>query len=115
MTDLDELDVAFKEIDLDQSLLASHPAYNYLARRYGWKITNLNLDPDSISGTGSIPVDHPAKVILWESAPLEGWVKLLDESHGLESIVFSPAELEGEQDYLATMRTNVERLAAALK
>lgn len=115
VADLDGLDEAFKGIDVDQPLLASHPAYNYIARRYGWDITNLNLDPETLPGKDAIPADHAAKILLWEAAPREKSVALLKKQYGIESIVFSPAELEGEQDYLATMRTNIESLKAALE
>ena len=114
VTDLDALDDALKEIDPDQPLLASHAAYNYLARRYGWKITNLDLDPEILPPKDAVPADHPAKIILWEGEPREKSVALLQKKHGLKSIVFSPAEMKGEQDYLATMQANIERLKSAL-
>jgi zinc transport system substrate-binding protein len=115
VTDLDALDEALKEIDPATPLLASHPAYNYLARRYGWKMSNLDLDPDALQPKDAIPADHPAKIILWESAPRELASALLEKQHGLKSIVFSPAEQQGEQDYLATMKANIERLKSASK
>lgn len=113
VTDLDALDEALKQIDPKQPLLASHPAYSYLARRYGWKITSLDLDPDALPPRDAIPADHPAKIILWESAPRDKTIAILEKTHGLKSIVFSPAELEGDQDYLATMQANIARLKQA--
>lgn len=110
VADLDALDAACKEVDPAQPMLASHPAYNYLARRYGWKVTTLDLDPETFPAKDAIPASHPAKVILWESMPREKTITLLEKQHGLKSIVFSPAELKGEEDYLATMQANIARL-----
>ena len=40
-------------------LMASHPAYNYLASRYGWDITNLDLDPEAPLDARSLhEIDH---------------------------------------------------------
>ena len=114
VADLDALDAKFKEIDPTVPLLASHPAYNYLARRYGWKITNLDLDPAQMPPKDAIADDHPAKLLLWESEPNDKGVALLKKRYGIESIVFSPAELKGDQDYLETMHANIEALSTAL-
>ena len=46
-TDLDALDRSLAELSEElagQPILASHSAYNYLAKRYEWNVTNLNLD-----------------------------------------------------------------------
>ena len=115
VADLDSLDAALKELDASQPLLASHPAYNYLARRYGWKITNLDLDPSTMPRKGAISPDEPAKIILWDAEPIEKAIAILERDHGLKSIVFSPARQRGEQDYLETMRANIKRLSDALK
>jgi zinc transport system substrate-binding protein len=113
VADLDALDAACKEVDPAQAILASHPAYNYIARRYGWRVTNVDLDPETLPAKDAIPAGHPAKVILWESMPREKTIALLEKQHGLKSIVFSPAELKGEEDYLATMHANIARLKEA--
>ena len=114
VADLDSLDAALKAIDPDQPMLASHPAYNYLVRRYGWKVTNLDLVPSNMPRRGAIKPDEPAKIILWESEPIPKAIELLEKKHGLKSVVFSPAEQRGELDYLETMRANIKRLTEAL-
>eukprot|EP00913_Durusdinium_trenchii_P006335 g5947.t1 len=103
------------------SLIASHPAYNYLSRRHGWGIESLDLDPgaalldadlDSITG---LVRPGTRGVVLWESAPRPASVERLDGA-GVRSVVFSPAENpgEGEGDYLEIMRGNIDRLRDAL-
>ena len=42
-TSIEDLTAAVK----DHRVLASHPAYNYLARDLGWDVHNLDLDPES--------------------------------------------------------------------
>lgn len=102
-------------------LFASHPAYNYLARRYGWRLVNLDLDPEQ-------PLDaereraladrskqHPARLILFESEPTPELAAALRARLGLTSVVFSPAETPSpEGDYLTRMGLNLDRLEAAL-
>ena len=106
-------------------LLASHPAYNYIARRYHWNVENLDLDPEAVladadvSGIRERLVGHPAKVLLWESEPIAANAKRLKAELGLKSIVFSPCELLGAEaqargeDYMSVMKQNLVRLSAA--
>ena len=124
--DLTELDAAFKEITprlAGVKLLASHPAYNYLAQRYGWTITNLSLDPEegvtdeAMQQIAEAIGNHEGKtILLWESEPSEGGY-----TGSFVSVYFSPAELPGtgpdpvSPDYLEIMRANIERLNAALE
>lgn len=103
-------------------LLASHPAYNYVARRYGWQIHNLNLDPatvptdEEIETIRGVLTGFPARFILWETEPTPAAAERLKDDLGLESVVVSPSELLGEDerksglDYLAIQRANIERL-----
>ncbi len=103
-------------------LLASHPAYNYLARRYDWQVTNFDLDPDSDLSDEQIEElvqaqrDTDAKVVLWESAPTAATRTRL-EQQGLTSVVFSPCETSSGSmnlDFRAVMENNVSRLHDAL-
>jgi len=104
----------------DQPILASHPAYNYLARRYGWTVVNLALDPETMpdeetfTNIAAIVGEHPARYILWESEPTKEIAAAMKERFGLTSVVFSPCEREGDEDYLATMKANVKRLEPVL-
>ncbi|MAY75621.1 MAG: hypothetical protein CMJ31_13080 [Phycisphaerae bacterium] len=105
------------------TLLAAHPAYNYLARRRGWEITNFDLDPDAPAANQQlmavrVAVDEAASgqrlIMLWESAPIEATREALS-SMGVESVVFAPVESKpAEGDYVTAMRANIERLKAAI-
>jgi len=97
-------------------LLASHPAYNYLAARYGWKIENLDLDPEDVPSAAQ--VDAVARmgprILLWEAAPLPEAAERFREA-GIASVEFSPLEQPPESgDFLAAMQANIERLRAAV-
>lgn len=107
-------------------LLASHPAYDYLAARHGWTLHNLDLDPDAALSADDLAAIEKAKgdasrcVLLWEGSPGPATTQQLD-SLGVASVLFSPAEnvspadLAAGQDYLAIMRGNFDRLVAALQ
>ena len=105
-------------------LLASHPAYNYLARSSGWMITNLDLDPaeglsdEAIAKINEAIGDHEGKVILlWEAEPA------IDRSieYPFQNVMFSPAELPvtgteaASPDYIGIMNANIDRLVEAIK
>ena len=110
------------------TLLASHPAYDYLAARHGWTLHNLDLDPDAALSADDLAAIAKAKakgeaprcVLLWEAPPSPATIQQLD-ALGVTSVLFSPAEnvsaadLEAGQDYLAIMRGNFDRLLAALR
>ena len=127
--DLDELARSLNELSAEMGdfhLLASHPAYNYLARRYKWDLTSLDLDPSRMPDDGTLASirarldSRPATVILWESPPAEEIAERLREELGLASVIFSPCELLDKtaaaagQDYLSVMKQNVAALRAAI-
>ncbi len=129
MSDLEALHNALGELTgaLDgQNLLASHPAYNYVARRYGWKVTNLELDatimPDekSMAQISAVADKESARIILWETEPLDEIAERLEEQSGLKSVLFSPCEMLSEEsmrrglDYVGVMNENIRRLHAVV-
>lgn len=121
--DLLTLDGELKTIAVKGPVFASHPSYNYLARRYGWDLTNFGLEPNEppteaqIAEIRKAAADHPGvKLMLWEDAPCPAAQKLMDEL-GLAVVVFNPGEQSDAKDgdYLALMRANIGRLRAAAK
>lgn len=133
VADLEDLDARLRALTprLESVvLLASHPAYDYLARRYGWQITNLDIDPDDLpSGAdlasirAAIPADRTPQtqvIMLWESEPLDEIRQLLFADMGVESVVYRPAEsIDEEEDredwtFLPIMRDNIDQIAGIL-
>lgn len=128
--DLDALDAALRALGPPpegEALVASHPAYNYLARRYGWKVVNLDLDPEEVPSDEALDdalhrLEHDGlrhRIILWEGAPAPKVAAAVRARLGVENVEFSPCELlsadarEAGADYLSVMRANIARLAAA--
>lgn len=127
--DLDALDAAFKALPKQpdgQWLLASHPAYNYVARRYGLRVFSLPLDPDEMPSDEQLAAiaeqtkQTPAKVLIWEAEPKPEIAAKIRERCALASLVVSPCEmLSAEQkqaglDYVGVMKRNVEVFRNAL-
>ena len=121
--DLDTLHDEFEKLSKSlPPMLASHPAYNYPARRYGWDIENLDLDPDELPTDEQVAeirakLDaRPASWLFWESEPIAESVALLESELGVKSIVFSPCEMlstkarQSGVDYLSVMQENLDRL-----
>ncbi|BBM87457.1 metal ABC transporter substrate-binding protein [Candidatus Uabimicrobium amorphum] len=116
-----------KTANNNEPLLASHPAYNYIARTFSWNIKNLDLDPQTMptpkqfAAIQALQKKHPAKFILWEEYPTDEIAKAFKDKLNLTSIEFSPCELLGEEqqkqgeDYLSVMRKNVANLQAIWK
>lgn len=96
-------------------LAANHPAFNYLARRYGLRIHSFDFDPED-----RLPTDHRAAFdawaegrerplhLLWESPPTDAVRRALPA--GILHITIDPLEQppeRGSYDYLAQARQNV--------
>lgn len=121
--DLDGLGAAWTEASkayAGEVIYASHPAYNYVAKRYEWAIENLDLDPETMpeekvfDEVKSRLAERPARYLIWESAPKPEIAKRFHDGLGLVSLVVSPCEMPGDLDYLAQMHKNVETMKPAL-
>ncbi|MAE66496.1 MAG: adhesion lipoprotein [Phycisphaeraceae bacterium] len=123
--DLDALDKTLRALsgeDGGPPLLASHPAYNYVADRYGWHLVNLDLDPETMPDDATFAAirkildEHPANFILWEGEPTAEIAERFSGELGLTSVLFSPCELlSGDEigaglDYLKVMRQNLKQI-----
>jgi len=103
-------------------ILASHPAYNYLAKRYQWNIISLDLDPEEMpseeafANIKTLLRESPASHILWEAEPKKEIAARMSSQLNLTSVEFSPCELlEEEQlqagvDYLTVMKRNIRNI-----
>ena len=124
--DLDALDKKLKAYQASyksQPFLASHPAYNYIARRYNWNIKDLDLDPEEMPSDEALQTvreileEYPAKYLIWEAFPTKAIADRIEKELGLTSIEFSPCELLSEQDqaagkdYLSVMRANLQNIS----
>lgn len=102
-------------------LLASHPVYQYLARRYGLNLQSVLWEPDVLpddeqwEGLQSILQAHAAAWMLWEGAPLLASTEKL-QALGVKGLAFDPCGNTPEQgDFLSVMEQNLARLQKAFQ
>ncbi|MFC1834513.1 metal ABC transporter substrate-binding protein [Thermodesulfobacteriota bacterium] len=107
--------------DPSRPLLASHPVYQYFAKRYGLNIRSLHWEPHQVPGEQQwqelreVLKHHPAKWMIWEGQPIKETVDKL-QSLGIESLVFDPCgNVPDKGDFLTVMRENVRNLKAAFE
>ena len=101
-------------------LLASHPVYQYLERRFELKLKSVHWEPEIAPPAGEWEAlkatlkEHPAKWMIWEGEPLPETARQLREA-GVEPILFDPcSNVPEEGDYLTLMRANFANLKKAL-
>ena len=104
-----------------QPLLASHPVYQYLAKRYRLNLQSVLWEPEVMPDDEewqrlkSILQGHAAAWMLWEGDPLPTSADKL-QALGVKSLVFDPCGNTPEQgDFLSVMQQNVARLQQAFQ
>jgi zinc transport system substrate-binding protein len=128
--DLDRLDEGYRalgNLPEGEVLLAAHPAYDYLAGRYGFPVESLDLDPQEPLDDAALAAlverarGGRARFLLWEEAPLPENAERVRAQAGLTSLVVSPCEtLSAERraaglDLLSVLRANLHALAPAFE
>lgn len=103
------------------TLVANHPAYDYLAGQYGWNVTSFHFEPDAMPDDEALAElrafqqENNATLILWESEPAAPIAEAMENLFGLKSVVYAPGErVASGEDYLSVMQANLDRLEAAL-
>ena len=122
--DLDDLDTDFELASASLGnvpLLASHPVYHYIARRYGWNLKNVHWEPDEMPSDAEwrkfekLHAEHPGKIMLWEEDPLPVVAERLRKM-GVEPVAFETCASEpAKGDYLTIMKASAERLREAIE
>jgi zinc transport system substrate-binding protein len=132
--DLKALDESLRELagKMDGvTVIATHPAYNYLARRYDWNLINVTIDPlstieDAVfaEALGKLEQARFAsgqrRVAFWEVETSEANQAKLADGLGAQSMVWSPVETRpggsgSDEDFLSGMRANIARLRGAIE
>lgn len=108
-----------KQADDGTWIYAAQPVYDYVARRYGWRVHGLDLDPDTVPTDGEFSFltgelgQKPARYLWWPRAPKPEVAAAIRAKTGLESVVFDwGAQPPSQGDYLDLMRSNVARIRA---
>jgi len=104
-----------------KSGLASHPIYQYLARRYGLELKSFTWEPDEMPDAAEwrkleeMLKTRPAGWMLWERAPLPAIVSRL-KALGVVVIVFDPIpNVPDSGDFMTVMRQNVRSVQVATR
>lgn len=118
---LDEELAKIGATDPGRPLLASHPVYQYLARRYGLNLRSVHWEPETVPSKQQwgelerILKEHPAAWMLWEAEPADESIAHL-RSLGVESVVFNPcANRPATGDFLKVMKDNARNLGKAFE
>jgi zinc transport system substrate-binding protein len=100
----------------DRPMAASHPVYQYFARRYRVDVYAVMWEPEEVptekqwAELKKVLEKHPAKWMIWEGEPNPDSVERLG-AMGVESVVFDPCgNRPDEGNFLTVMRQNVDRL-----
>ncbi len=100
-------------------IVASHPIYQYLARRYGINLKPMLWEPEVVPDDAAMAdlqtliATHPAKWMIWEGEPAAESVAKL-KAIGIESVVFDPCGNTPESgDLISVLTTDVENLEKA--
>ena len=121
LEDLDDKIEKIVSINSEIPLLASHPVYQYLARRYNLNLKSVHWEPDEDPGLDQLKdldiilEEHTTGWMIWEGEP-KGKTKALLRERGIQSLVFNPAANTPDNgDYLEVMNKNADNLKGAYK
>jgi len=103
----------------DESLVFSHPVYQYFEMRYALRGKSVHLEPEQFPDQGmwedleEILTGYPAKWMIWEGEPLTQTKDKLKE-YGIGSLVFNPCRNTPDKgDYISVMKQNIYNLQVA--
>ncbi|MBW2228700.1 MAG: zinc ABC transporter substrate-binding protein, partial [Deltaproteobacteria bacterium] len=122
--DLLALDNEMKSIAAKNPLLpliASHPVYDYLSRRYRLNMKSVHWEPDEFpsdaqwSELRAMLKKHPAKWMIWEKEPMKESAERL-KAIGVNSLVFDPCgNIPDQGDFMSVIQRNGENLKPAFQ
>lgn len=102
-------------------LVASHPVYHYMARRYGLNVKSVLWEPDTVLDAtalrdlNGVLARHRARWMIWEGEPSKENVDKL-AALGLQSLVFDPCgNVPASGDFMTVMKANVEAMEKAFQ
>lgn len=120
--ELDALDDRMSALSrrlVDHPLVASHPVYHYLARRYGLNLRAVLWEPETVPDDKAMADlsatlnGHRARWMIWEGEPAKESVEKLDLI-GIKSIVFDPCgNVPDSGDFMTVMQANVKAMETA--
>lgn len=102
-----------------QPVVASHPVYQYWARRYGINLKFVLWEPEEVptdkqmEELKAVLASHTAKWMVWEGEPAKESVEKI-KAIGLQSVVFDPCGNTPEAgDFMTVMESNIAGIEKA--
>ncbi|WP_425037922.1 metal ABC transporter substrate-binding protein [Primorskyibacter sp. S187A] len=104
----------------DVPMIATHPRYQYFARRFGLSIASLEWDAGAMPTQDELAVldatvrENGARILIWEAQPPQAAIAAAD-ALGLKSVVFDPmANKSDVQSFVQSYRDAVSDLSEAV-
>lgn len=104
-----------------QPVVASHPVYQYWARRYGINLKFVLWEPEEVptdkqmEELKAVLAVHAAKWMVWEGEPAKESVEKI-KAIGLQSVVFDPCGNTPESgDFMTVMDANIAGIEKAFR
>jgi zinc transport system substrate-binding protein len=123
-TDLTDLDETLRETvsGLERvAMIATHPRYQYFARRYGLTISSLEWDAgampseDQLADLERLSDELDARILIWEAQPPQEATERAS-ALGLESVIFEPWASRGAGDsFIEAYKDAVSKLSDAAR
>jgi len=118
---LDTEMLSFSEKVAGRRFMASHPIYQYLARRYRFKLGAMIWEPEEFPSEEQWQrfsqrlKQQPVQWMLWEGEPLEKTRRKLSEMD-VSVVVFAPCmNVPAKGNFLSVMRQNVQSLRKSIE
>jgi len=121
LVNLDQTLTAIVAQDSDKPFIASHPVYQYLARRYKINLQSVMWEPGVVpdqnqwNALQQLLAAHNAKWMIWEDEPDEQSLARL-QAVGINSLIFKPcANVPEAGDFISVMKNNIMELKKAFR
>ena len=121
LNSLDQAIMAMTATEPERLFIASHPVYQYLARRYRIRLESVTWEPEVVPDQAQwrslqqLLDTYKAEWMIWEGRPAEQSVARL-QALGLKSLVFEPAANTPDQgDFMVVMKRNIMELQKAFQ
>ncbi|MGB5585715.1 MAG: metal ABC transporter substrate-binding protein [Gammaproteobacteria bacterium] len=121
LNSLDQTIMAMAAKHPEKLLMASHPIYQYFARRYNIKLQSVMWEPQVVPDQSQWHAlqrqldTYQAEWMIWEGTPDERSTTRL-KSLGLDSLVFDPcANTPATGDFMTVMKRNIVQLEKAFQ
>jgi zinc transport system substrate-binding protein len=121
LVSLDQTLSAIVAQDSNKRFIASHPVYQYLARRYNINIKSVMWEPEIMpqqnqwDALQQLLATHSAGWMIWEGQPDKQSATRLEELD-INSLVFSPcANTPEEGDFISVMKNNIREIEKAFR